>query len=118
MLFMPMPALFGAGMTSYLISQLNDGWIYQSIRRLTGQRALWLRNNGSTMISALIDNTIFSVLAWVVLAPQPIGWEPLVFTYILGTYGLRVMLALLDTPFMRTAERRVGKESVCTCRSR
>lgn len=99
-LFMPVPAFFVAGMAAYLVSQLNDVWLYQGIRRLTGDRALWLRNNGSTLISSLIDNTVFSVLAWVVLAPQPIGWEPLIFTYILGTYGLRVALALMDTPFM------------------
>lgn len=99
-LFMPVPAFFVAGMAAYLVSQLNDVWLYQGIRRLTGDRALWLRNNGSTLISSLIDNTVFSVLAWVVLAPQPIGWEPLIFTYILGTYGLRAALALVDTPFM------------------
>jgi hypothetical protein len=29
-----------------------------------------------------------------------VGIEPLIFTYILGTYGLRVAIALLDTPFM------------------
>src|SRR3546814_676202 len=46
-LFMPVPAFFVAGMTAYLVSQFNDVWIYQAIRRLTGPRALWLRNNGS-----------------------------------------------------------------------
>jgi uncharacterized integral membrane protein (TIGR00697 family) len=99
-LFMPAPALFLAGMGAYLASQTLDVWLFERIRARTGERHLWLRNNGSTLVSTLVDNAVFSVLAWVVLAPEPIGLEPLVFTYILGTYGLRVAVALLDTPFM------------------
>ena len=99
-LFLPAPALFLAGMVAYLTSQLCDVWIYQRIRGITGQPHLWLRNNGSTMISALIDNTVFSVLAWVVFAEHPIGWHALLFTYILGTYLMRVAASLLDTPFL------------------
>jgi uncharacterized integral membrane protein (TIGR00697 family) len=100
LMFTPAPALFAAGMIAYLSSQLIDIRIYQAVRRLTGDRHLWLRNNASTMISALIDNTVFSVFAWVVFAPEPMALEPLVFTYILGTYLLRVLLSLGDTPFM------------------
>jgi len=104
-LFTPAPALFAAGMTAYLLSQLFDVWVYQRIRAATGGRMLWLRNTGSTALSGLVDNTVFSVLAWVVFAPDPIGWEPLLFTYILGTYLLRLALAVLDTPFMYLSRR-------------
>ncbi len=102
-LFTPAPALFAAGMLSYLISQYHDIWLYQLLSRLTGKRHLWLRNNASTLISGLIDNTVFSVLAWVVFAPEPIGWQPLIFTFILGTYVLRMVVAVLDTPFVYLA---------------
>ncbi len=103
LLFTPAPAFFVAGMIAYLTSQFTDIWIYQAIRRLTRERHLWLRNNLSTWLSALVDNTVFSLFAWVILAPEPMAFEPLVFTYILGTYLLRVGLALLDTPFMYLA---------------
>ena len=96
----PVPALFVAGMTAYLLSQYHDIWLYRLLWRLTGGRYLWLRNNLSTAVSALIDNIVFSVLAWVVFAPEPLAWQALVFTYILGTYGLRLMVAALDTPFL------------------
>ena len=102
-IFQPAPALFAAGMIAYLASQYHDVWIYGVIRRLTRGRQLWLRNTGSTAISALIDTVIFSVLAWVVFAAQPIGWETLIVTYILGTYVLRLLVAALDTPFMYLA---------------
>lgn len=108
-LFTPAPALLAAGMTAYLTSQLFDVWVYQRIRGATGDRHLWLRNNGSTMLSALVDNVIFSVLAWVVFAPDPVGWDALLHTYILGTYGMRLVLSLLDTPFMYLSRRVVRR---------
>jgi len=108
-LFTPAPAFFVAGMTAYLLSQFHDVWLFGLLRRLTDGRFLWLRNNASTMLSALIDNIIFSVLAWVVFAPDPVEWQALVFVYILGTYGLRLIVATLDTPFIYLAGRMVPK---------
>ncbi|MEQ8369122.1 MAG: queuosine precursor transporter [Alphaproteobacteria bacterium] len=111
-LFIPAPAIFAAGMTAYLASQFHDVWMYRFIGRLTGGRWLWLRNNGSTLLSGLIDNTIFSVLAFVVLAPQPVGLQALVFTFILGTYAIRVVVAVLDTPFLYLARRVIPRRPV------
>jgi uncharacterized integral membrane protein (TIGR00697 family) len=99
-IFSPAPALFAAGMISFLVSQLSDIWIFQRVRRATGGRFLWLRTNASTWISALIDSTVFSTLAWVVFAPHPIAIGVLVGTYILGTYTLRLLYSALETPFM------------------
>lgn len=98
-LFTPAPALFVAGMTAYLVSQLLDITIFLKIRRWTRERAPWARNTISTAISALVDNTVFSTLAFVVLAEQPVPWRALVFSYILGTYWQRLALAVIDTPF-------------------
>lgn len=102
-LFTPTPIFFVAGMSAYLISQFHDIWLYRLIGRLTGGRHLWLRNNVSTIVSAVIDNTVFSLLAWIVLAPEPLALRTVIVTYILGTLGLRVVVALLDTPFLYAA---------------
>ena len=102
-LFTPVPALLIAGLTAYLVSQYHDVWLYGLLQRLTGGRHLWLRNTGSTAVSALIDTIVFSVLAWVILAEEPLGPEPLIFTYILGTWVLRLVVAALDTPFLYLA---------------
>ncbi|HVR66812.1 MAG TPA: queuosine precursor transporter [Verrucomicrobiae bacterium] len=104
-LFLPAPAFLIAGMTSYLVSQFNDRWVFLLLRRFTHARQLWLRTTGSTAISALIDNTVFSLLAFKVLAPVPVPWDALIFTYILGTYLLRLVLAFLESPFMYMARR-------------
>ena len=110
-LFTPTPALLVAGMVAYLCSQFHDVWIYQLIKRLTGERWLWFRNNVSTALSALVDSVIFSVLAWRVFAAEPLPWSVVLSTYILGTYSLRLAVALLDTPIIYLAKFFVPKES-------
>ncbi|HEY7690149.1 MAG TPA: queuosine precursor transporter [Dongiaceae bacterium] len=104
-LFLPAPAFLIAGMTSYLVSQFNDVWVFLLLRRFTHARLLWLRTTGSTAVSAFVDNTVFSLLAFNLLAPVPVPWDALIFTYILGTYLLRLALACLESPFMYLARR-------------
>jgi queuosine precursor transporter len=101
-LFTPQLTFFAAGMLAYLISQHHDVWLYEWLRARFSQH-LWLRNNGSTAVSALIDNTVFSILAWIVFAAEPLPFSTVFFTYILGTYWLRLAVAVLDTPFIYLA---------------
>ncbi len=110
-LFTPAPAIFFASITAFLISQHNDIWIFQLIRRLSGDRYLWLRSSVSTMVSSLIDNIIFSTLAWFILAPSPVDFRTLVFTYILGTYAIRVVVAVLNTPFVYWSKKFLPPDS-------
>jgi hypothetical protein len=98
--FTPFSRFFIASMIAYLTSQYFDIWIYSSIKNLTMNRFLWLRNNLSTILSSLVDNTIFSILAWIILNPNPETFYNVVTIYIFGTYILRIFIALIDTPFM------------------
>ncbi len=102
-LFIHSPALFAAGMIAYLTSQLHDVWLFERLKKAMKGRYLWLRNNLSTAISALIDNLVFSILAWIVFAPEPLAWETVLWVYVLGTYALRLLVAVLDTPFIYLA---------------
>jgi uncharacterized integral membrane protein (TIGR00697 family) len=110
-IFLPAPAFFIASMCAFIVSQLGDITIYSWIRGKTGDKHLWLRTNVSTLISALVDSIVFSVLAWKVFkAGGDMTWDTVIFTYILGTYALRVVVSIIDTPFMYLA-RYVGKKS-------
>tara|TARA_R100000027_G_scaffold42073_3_gene31412 strand:+ start:4540 stop:5304 length:765 start_codon:yes stop_codon:yes gene_type:complete len=102
-IFLPAPGILIASLAAYLISQFNDIWVFSRLRTVTKGKHLWLRNNLSTWFSALVDSIVFSVLAFVVFAPEPVSWKPLIFTYILGTYGLRVLVAVLDSPVVYLA---------------
>ena len=109
-LFLPIPAFFLASLFAYLISQLNDIYIYDWINKKTSGKYLWLRNNASTWISALVDNTIFSLLAFVVLAGDPLPLSVVIPTYILGTYMFRVVIAATDTPFIYLVKLLLNKK--------
>lgn len=96
----PQAGLLAAGLTSYLLSQHLDVSIFVWLRRETGGRFLWLRNGASNIVAAFVDSAVFSFLAWRVFAQEPISYDVLLHTYILGTFYIRVFVSLLDTPFM------------------
>ena len=103
-IFLPFPIFFSASMIAYLFSQYFDVWFYEKISSITKKNFLWLRNNLSTMISALLDNVIFSMLAWIIFNPNPLDFKTVLFTFILGTYFLRIVIAIFDTPFIYLAK--------------
>lgn len=97
-IFLPAPRLLIASLIAYLSSQLLDIWIFQKLSKQTNKKHLWFRTFASTAISALVDNFIFSVLAWVILSPTPVSFHTLIFTYVLGTYVARLVVAAISTP--------------------
>ena len=100
---LPGVGFFLAGMCAYVMSTLNDIWIFQKVRAKTKGKYLWLRNGAGNIVSGLLDNTVFSILAWMVFNPNPLPWNTVLWTYILGTYWLRLCVAMLDTPFVYLA---------------
>jgi uncharacterized integral membrane protein (TIGR00697 family) len=105
MLFTPIPAIFLASLLSYVCSQYLDILIYQRIRNLTKGKALWLRASLANTISAFIDNVIFSTLAWVVFAAQPVALDTLFWVYIIGTYTIRLLVGVMFVPIMYIAKQ-------------
>lgn len=93
-LFTPMWRVVFASMFTYLLVQHLDVWLFGWIRKRTGGRYLWLRNNGSTCVSQAVDTVLFTVLAF---AGQP-GFA--LGQIILFTYVVKVVVAFLDTPFI------------------
>ena len=104
-----MTRFFVASMIAFLISQYFDVWFYNYLKNKTAKKFLWFRNNFSTIISSLVDNTVFSILAWILLNPEPISLYNVIMIYIFGTYILRIVIALLDTPFIYLAKFFVKK---------
>lgn len=102
-LFVPFPRFFLASMIAYLLSQSHDVFLFSWLKRRFQRRQLWFRNNLSTILSSLLDNAVFSLLAWIVFAPDPLPFREVFFQYILGTYALRIAIAFLDTPFIYLA---------------
>ena len=108
-IFTPLSRFFFASMLAYLLSQYFDVWIYNIIKKMNSNKYLWFRNNISTILSSLIDNTIFSLIAWIILNPNPETFYKVITTYILGTYFLRVLIAIFDTPFLYISRLFISK---------
>lgn len=109
LLFTPSLRFFSASMISYLLSQMFDIYIFDMLRG----RSLFTRFNAAVWISALLDNTIFSFLAFYLFPAESVSLHMLIFHYILGTYWIRVLIGLLETPliyisyFLKTREIQV-----------
>ena len=107
--FTPMTRFFLASMIAYLVSQYFDVWFFNYIKKVTAEKSLWLRNNLSTIVSSLVDNTIFSLFAWILLNPDPESLYNVIMIYILGTYLIRIFIAIIDTPFIYIARYFIPK---------
>ena len=94
--FYPGLLLF-ASMTAYLVAQLFDVRLYHFWWRVTRGRWMFVRNNGSTMISQLVDTIIVNgiFLHW----GLKMAW-PTVWSIIWAVYACKVVLAILDTPLI------------------
>ncbi len=99
-LFAPSPRMLLASITAYMVSQLFDIWLFQKIRTWCSNRWVWLRQNVSVALSGLLDNFLFSWLAWIVLAPIPLTYETVFFTFIAWTYLIRLVVSVLGTPVL------------------
>lgn len=99
-IFSPSIQIFSASLMSYIVSQYIDINIFQKIRTATNGKYLWLRSVVSLSLSALIDNIVFSTLAWVIFSKTPVDLHTLIYTYILSTYVFRLGTAILETPMM------------------
>jgi uncharacterized PurR-regulated membrane protein YhhQ (DUF165 family) len=89
-----------ASMIAYLFAQFVDVWLFHFWKRLTRGRHLWLRNNGSTLVSQLVDTVcVVTVTFWAAIAAGEVSLNQL-FAWIAGGYAFKVVVALLDTgPF-------------------
>ena len=91
------PRITIASLAGFIISQNLDVFLYHLIWSKTGgtKAKLWLRSNGSTLTSQLIDTVIFTTLAFWGVYPTNVF-----FSILITTYVFKAVVALLDTPFM------------------
>lgn len=108
-LFTPVPAIMAASLIAYVVAQFNDIGIFSFLSKLTSGRFLWLRTVVSTLIGAFVDNLVFSVLAWMVFAPKPLAWDTVFYSYVMGTYMIRVCVAFAGIPLLYVARAFVRK---------
>jgi len=91
-----MPRVVLGSLSAFIVSQLLDVNIFQWIKsKLPQDKFLWIRNNGSTMVSQLIDTLIFVPIAFWGVVPSNV-----LIGILISTYLIKLMVAVLDTPFI------------------
>lgn len=94
-----------ASMIAYMAAQFSDVHLFHFFKNLTRGKHLWLRNNGSTLVSQLIDSiAVILITHYAIEGGLPMhpgvdeGLQLLVY---IGTgYTFKVAVALIDTaPF-------------------
>ena len=82
-----------ASMAAFLTSQYVDIGVFFLIKKLTGNRFLWLRATGSTIVSQLIDTIVILSLAFGFSVSHDI-----LIAMIITSYIVKVTVAILVTP--------------------
>ncbi len=99
-----------ASMIAFVISQHHDLWAFNFWKQKTNGRYLWLRNNLSTIVSQLLDSIVFTFIAFYHATPE-LGVVS-VFYMILPVWTLKVVFALLDTPFVYLGVRWLASNNI------
>lgn len=100
-----------ASIIAFLVGQLLDVYVFHRLRRLTGEKMIWLRATGSTLISQLIDSFLVLFIAFYVLG----NWS-VAQTVSVGiiNYIYKFAIAIAITPLLYLAhyliDRYLGKE--------
>ena len=99
---------------AFLIGQLLDVYIFQKLRKITGERKIWLRATGSTLISQLVDSFVVLFIAFYLLG-NPRWSLKLVIAVGIINYIYKFSVAIILTPVLYLAhgliDQYLGKES-------
>ncbi|MDO6431585.1 queuosine precursor transporter [Flavitalea sp. BT771] len=105
--------IFGQGMwiifasiVAFLVSQIVDVTIFHKIKKYTGEKYVWLRATGSTLVSQLVDSFIVLYIAFKI--GQGWSWQK-VLAICLMNYIYKFVMAIVLTPVIYLAEARIEK---------
>lgn len=83
--------------TAFLVGQLVDVLIFHKIKRITGEKRIWLRATGSTLVSQLVDSYVVALIAFWLGS----GWDLLwVLAISSVNYLYKFAVAILVTPII------------------
>lgn len=106
-------SIFGQGMwiifgslTAFLVSQIVDVTVFHRIKKATGEKKVWLRATGSTLVSQLVDSYIVLFIAFKL--GKDWHWQ-LVLAVGLVNYIYKATVAIILTPLIYFIEKRIEK---------
>ncbi|MEZ4948886.1 MAG: queuosine precursor transporter [Saprospiraceae bacterium] len=112
-------SIFGQGnwiivgsLVAFLLGQIIDVLVFHRIKKVTGEKQIWLRATGSTLISQFIDSFVVLYIAFVL---GPAKWSMDTFLNVgMVNYIYKFIMAIALTPLIYLAhwliDRYLGKE--------
>ncbi len=112
-------AVFGQGMwiiigsiIAFLVAQIVDVTIFHKIKKVTGEKKVWLRATGSTLVSQLVDSFIVLFIAFYIGK----DWSlQKVLAICMVNYAYKCFIAIILTPLIYLLQNRMnaylGKET-------
>jgi uncharacterized integral membrane protein (TIGR00697 family) len=104
-------AIFGQNMriiigsiVAFLVSQIVDVTVFHKIKRATGDKHLWLRATGSTLVSQLVDSYVVLFIAF----GGVFSWQLILAVGIMN-YTYKFTMALVLTPVIYFVEKRIER---------
>lgn len=104
-LFTPSLRILVASLISFVISQYVDINIFAFLKSYHGKKMLWFRANVSTFLSGLFDTFIFSFLAWVIFAANPLPIATVLIGFVGFSQAVRVIVSIISTPLLYLSYR-------------
>ena len=89
---------------AFLVSQIVDVTVFQKIKKMTGDKHLWLRATGSTLVSQIVDSYIVLFIAFSGI----FSWQ-LILAVGLMNYIYKFTMAIVLTPVIYLVEKRIEK---------
>jgi uncharacterized integral membrane protein (TIGR00697 family) len=83
--------------TAFLLSQILDATLFAWIKQRTGNKMIWLRSTGSTMISQLFDSYIVLYIGFILPGTLP---ADALWTIAPVNYFLKILIAIALTPLI------------------
>lgn len=84
-------------LSAFLVSQLLDAYVFEQIKIKTGNKYIWLRATGSTLISQLIDSFLVIGIAFYMFGNWSVSqW----MNVSLNNYFYKFFIAILFTPIL------------------
>lgn len=105
-IFTSVPRMIFSSLSVYAISQFVDVWLYHKWWDFTSKKIgnkdkfLWVRNNGSTLISQIFNTVLFTLFAF-----GGVYDFNVIVSMILSSYIIFVITSLMDTPFVYIAKK-------------
>jgi uncharacterized integral membrane protein (TIGR00697 family) len=103
--------IFGQGMkiivgslVAFLVSQLVDSYVFHKIKKVTGEKKVWLRATGSTLVSQIVDSYIVLFIAF----SGTFTWQQILAIGVVN-YIYKATMAIVLTPVIYLAENRIEK---------